>query len=305
MLVGRTAELKYLNDCYLQDGSQRLVVYGQKYIGKTALVREFVKDKPCHYYMARACSEKEHILALERLMQEVGQDVSEGKLIVVVDEFQNAVRCCERFLEKLFLLQERLEPKRTILTVMVSSNVGWVENRMVSILGKAVAGVTDVFKLKELEFRHVKEFFPWYTMRQCVETYAVLGGIPGWWQYFDPKLSLKENICGQMLDAKGFLHTAAEHMISENVREPAVYNTLLAALASGRHKLNELYQDTGFSRAKISVYLAHLIEMDLVEKVFSIEEGQKDTRKGLYRIKNHYLRFFIPICILRKICFFK
>ena len=66
-MVGRTAELKYLNDCYLQNGILRLVVYGQKYIGKTALVREFVKDKPCHYYMARACSEKEHILALERL----------------------------------------------------------------------------------------------------------------------------------------------------------------------------------------------------------------------------------------------
>ena len=42
MLLGRVSELRYLNNYYDREGSQILVVYGQKHIGKTALVREFM-----------------------------------------------------------------------------------------------------------------------------------------------------------------------------------------------------------------------------------------------------------------------
>ncbi len=46
MLLGRTTELGYLNNYYDKDGSQILIVYGQRHIGKTALVKEFMKDRP-------------------------------------------------------------------------------------------------------------------------------------------------------------------------------------------------------------------------------------------------------------------
>ena len=49
MLLGRTSELKYLNNYFDREGSQILVVYGQKYIGKTTLVREFMEDKNGYY----------------------------------------------------------------------------------------------------------------------------------------------------------------------------------------------------------------------------------------------------------------
>lgn len=58
MLLGRVSELRYLNNYYDREGSQILVVYGQKHIGKTALVREFMEDKPGFYYLAQACSER-------------------------------------------------------------------------------------------------------------------------------------------------------------------------------------------------------------------------------------------------------
>ena len=59
MIIGRTTELKYLNNYYDRAGSQILVVYGQKHVGKKALLKEFVLDKPHYYYCARACVERE------------------------------------------------------------------------------------------------------------------------------------------------------------------------------------------------------------------------------------------------------
>lgn len=71
--------------------------------------------------------------------------------------------------------------------------------------------------------------------------------------------------------------------LSEESRETAVYDTILATLADGRHgKLNDMYAHTGFSRAKISVYLKNLMELELVEKVLP----------GTYEICNAFVRFY-------------
>ena len=52
MLKGRERELAYLNKEY-QSGSDRLlVVYGQKDVGKTALLAAFTEDKKAFYYQA-------------------------------------------------------------------------------------------------------------------------------------------------------------------------------------------------------------------------------------------------------------
>ena len=61
MLAGRMSELEYLNQYYEQKGSRMLVVYGQKHIGKTTLVRAFAEDKPNYYYLAKPCSEREQM----------------------------------------------------------------------------------------------------------------------------------------------------------------------------------------------------------------------------------------------------
>ncbi len=72
-----------------------------------------------------------------------------------------------------------------------------------------------------------------------------------------------------------------------------MYETILASLAAGNEKLGDLYADTGYSRAKISVYLRNLAAFDVVEKVVSFETGGWDNaKKGVYRISNSYLSFW-------------
>ena len=59
MILGRASELKYLNTYYGREESQILVVYGCRNVGKTALLRQFIQNKPSYYYRARAASERE------------------------------------------------------------------------------------------------------------------------------------------------------------------------------------------------------------------------------------------------------
>jgi AAA+ ATPase superfamily predicted ATPase len=86
---------------------------------------------------------------------------------------------------------------------------------------------------------------------------------------------------------------ATQQFLKLELREPAVYNTILFLLADGHRKLNELHVRTGFSRAKISVYLKNLIQLDLVEKIVPLNEaGKENVQKGLYRIKDNFFSFW-------------
>lgn len=115
MFLGRTSELNYLNAFYDSEGSQLLVVYGQKNIGKTSLLKEFVKGKPYHYYCARSASEREQTYEWGKELTDHTGDLPEypsyaeifrkisgdesGKTVMIVDEFQHAVKLRKRFYE--------------------------------------------------------------------------------------------------------------------------------------------------------------------------------------------------------------
>ena len=85
--------------------------------------------------------------------------------------------------------------------------------------------------------------------------------------------------------------------LEENLRETAVYNTIMFGLANGKNKLNDIHHFTGFSRAKIMVYLKSLIELGMVEKVYSFATtGHENVQKGVYRICDPLANFFYRFC---------
>lgn len=309
MFLGRASELNYLNTYYEREGSQLMVVYGAKNIGKTTLLRQFVQDKTSYYYCARSAGEREQRYEWGRELGNEGIRVAKypsfyeifdaipapegGKLVFVIDEFQNIVRTDHSFMTELLQYVHSRKAESPVMVILCSSSIGWVENSMVTRIGEAAYELTGFLKIRELPFEQLREFFPNFSMEQCIESYAVLGGVPGLWVHFDDKRSIRENICETILERNRLLCGEGQRIVGEELRETGVYNTILASIAAGNHKLNDLYLHTGFSRAKISVYLKNLMELELVEKIFSYDtEGKANTQKGIYRITNHFVHFY-------------
>lgn len=308
-LMGRAREMEYLEQFYQKPASGLIVLYGSRGIGKSGLLREFCKDRDCSYYRGRACSDREQTYLWGAQLREEGMEAKEYpsydeimelltarksvKKIIVIDEFQhlmkNSTQCMESFVR---MMHDRWN-NQPVLFILCSSSIGWVENSMVPKLGTAAFEISGFLKIKELGFEELFAWFDEYSSRECMETYAVLGGVPGYWRLFDREKSFRENICSLMLTNGGPLQMEAEQQVSRELRETGVYHTLLASIAAGRHKLNELHLHTGFSRAKISVYLKNLMELELVEKVFSYDTaGKENTQKGIYRVSSSLVHFY-------------
>ncbi len=308
MILGRASELKYLKAYYERAGSQILVVYGQKNVGKTLLLRQFGQDKSCAYYQSCSGSEREQRYQWANTLRREGVSLGEypayseifhallegrkDKTVIIIDEFHNIVKSDGGFMRELVDFSRRAA-NTEVMFLLSSSSIGWVENSMVARIGEAAYAISGFLKVRELEFDMMMEYFPGFSIEQGIETYAVLGGIPGFWKNFDDRLGTRENICRAILNRDALLHWEGQRIVEEELRETGVYNTILASIVAGKHKLNDLYQHTGFSRAKISVYLKNLMELEIVEKVFSYDtEGKANAQKGIYRISNHFVHFY-------------
>lgn len=330
MLLGRSEELSKLNDSYIEDGNTLTILYGRSNIGKTSLIKEFIKDKDAFYYLACQASEEEQINLLKKEMIDcnlIGKDegflekideekeklklqkkdmyseyahllnnirkLSGDTKLLIVEEFQNIVKSNKEFMAVINALVSGKLFDEKVCVVLTSSSISWVENSMIKAVGENANAISSFLKLKELSFVDIVRMFPKHSVLDDMAIYAITGGVPGYLKEFSDKLSLRDNIIENILKKGKLLYFEGSNYIKEELRETSLYNTILYCIASGMNKLNELHIHTGFGRDKISVYLKNLIEREIVEKVYSYDIGGKEhTRKGLYNIKSGYTKFW-------------
>ncbi len=308
-MVSRTQELKTLQTIYESTGNQIVLLCDHGRSEKENLVLTFCKDKKYFYYRGKNASKE---LQLEFLKGEVERayDVhlmknsydecftriksgTAEKLVVVIDEFQNIVKKDTSFFDSILNLKNRKLYPGPVMIILTCSSLAWKRGAMDELLGESAQSIDVIMELKEFSFLDVVRAFPKYSVADAVALYGIVGGCASYLNEWNGDQSIRENVCRLILNPKGLLFSEAEDFISRELRELSVYDTILYAMASGNEKLNDLYRTTGYSRAKISVYLKNLAAFDVVEKVISFETGGWDnTKKGIYRIKNPYLNFW-------------
>ena len=68
MFIGRETELNELNNLYMQDAFQLIVLYGRRRVGKTTLLNEFCKGKEAIFFPAEQSNDKLNLEKFSRLV---------------------------------------------------------------------------------------------------------------------------------------------------------------------------------------------------------------------------------------------
>lgn len=307
-MVVKMAVVKQLEELFKEQGNSILILYGKKECEKEQLLNVYCQNKKFFYYRAREAEAKQQLAYMGQEIQnhfqvtlpkasyeEYFKRVKSGgpeKLVLVIDEFERIVKKDDSFLAAIGLLKEKKLYPGPVQIILSTSNVNWVEHEMEEKRGQNVIPDARI-RVGDLDFLEVVRAFPEYSVSECIKVYGVLGGTPLYINRFHAKRSIKENICQTILSPGGALHHAVDDLLAGQLRERSVYNTILSCLASGTQKLNDIYLQTGFSRAKISVYMKKLSEVGILEKVHSFETGGwENAKKGVYRIKNPFVHFW-------------
>ena len=304
-----TNELKKLETIYSSKDSNIVLMYGRLGSSKEELLDEFTTGKNYFYYRSRQCSDEKQLAYLDKQISETydRSNTSDSyeetfkkfrskdgsKLIVIIDEAQFSLKKNNNLFDSLLeLKKQKLYPGK-VMIIISSSSIVWAENTFADIAGNGANEIDEKIKLENLSFLDIVRAFPSYSVAQCVSTYGIIGGVSDYIRRWNGKKTIKANVCENILSPDGFLYKEAENYISSELRELSCYSTILGSIAAGNEKLNDLFEDTGYSRAKISVYMKNLAAFDVVSKVVSFETGGWDNaKKGIYRIVDPYINFW-------------
>lgn len=80
------------------------------------------------------------------------------------------------------------------------------------------------------------------------------------------------------------------NLLKQEVREPAIYTAIIAAIATGASKMSEISSKIGENTNVCTTYLKNLISLGIVQK--ETPYGEKASKKSLYSIEDNMFRFW-------------
>ena len=312
MFVNRLSELDLLEKRFESGKAEFFVLYGRRRVGKTELLARFCEGKRAIFFVSDLGSELSLRTSLssainavlfgsaqmdavysswEALFNTINQAAQQERLVVVLDEFPYLASSHPPLASILQKVWDRSLKNSKIMLILCGSYIGMMEEVVLGYQAPLYGRRTAQYLLEPLRFKDARLFFPSFSPEDQVRAYAIYGGTPAYLTTIIPDMSLNENILNNILTRWSYLYDEVRCILQQELREPRNYFAILQAIAAGKTKLNEIKLATGLDGA--TAYLDTLQQLHLVEREVPVTEKQPHkSRRGLYRLKDHYLRFW-------------
>lgn len=213
MFVNRETELAWLDQRWKAAAAQLLIIYGKRRVGKTALLKQFIRGKPAVYVLADRRPDRDQ---LKEVAVRLGAHMSDPfigrkgfaswleafeylqvrlqgragarphRMALVLDEYpylaENNPATSSLFQKGWDETLSRLP----VLLVLCGSSMAMMESETLGQRAPLYGRRTGDLLVRPLDFAGVRKFLPKsWSFERCVEVYAVLGGMPGYLQQAD------------------------------------------------------------------------------------------------------------------------
>ena len=316
MFYCREEELSTMNRRYEKGRFECIVIYGRRRVGKTALINEFCKEKPTIYFSALNASSQENLEALskaiyisknpngssfptyrsyEDALDEITAMSADTRMVFVIDEYPYLAKAEKSFSSRLqHIIDHKWKDTRMYL-ILCGSSMSFMEYQVLGYESPLYGRRTGQFKIQALTYKELTAFNPTLTPEQQAFIYGITGGIPHYINKLDVEKDLDEALLENLFDASSYLFEEPENLLKQELREPAIYNSVIAAIAGGASRSNEISTKIGLESGVCAKYLKVLLDLGILKKETSITE--KPGKKTIYAIDDNFFRFwyrFVP-----------
>lgn len=313
--IGRQPELKLLEQHYAADRAALVPVYGRRRIGKSRLIDEFIRGKPCLYFLGKQATAELQLrefreaavpvldnegLAHARFenwqaaLQTVTRLWKRGKkLVLVMDELQWTAEASPELPSVLQGLWDREWKLRSdLMIVLCGSHLGFMEREILGQKSPLFGRRSDQIRLGPLSFPESAKMVSHYSEVDRAGVYFLVGGIPAYLERFSPGRSLHEAIRDEFCSELKFFALEPHFLLREELREPSRYFTILTLMAGHRIRHKDLAQTSRLAPGILAAYLETLGGLGYVSKVYPAVPGRINPRTVQYEIADPLLRFW-------------
>ena len=117
--------------------------------------------------------------------------------------------------------------------------------------------------------------------------------IPKYIELFSSSKDIYQSIQTCVLNRSAYLYDEPHFLLQQEVTEVGSYFSLIKAIAAGNSKLSSISKVLEVKATSLTKYLKTLIDLDILEREVPItEDNPEKSKRGLYKIKDNYIRFW-------------
>lgn len=316
MFIGRIREINNLNKRYESGNFEVAVIYGRRRVGKTTLINEFIKDKETIFYTGIEGNRKENLEGLSKSIYALSEDFANAsgsfssfqeavetvfkiaekrRIVFVIDEYPYLANSYKAISSVLQVLIDKNKDTSNMFLILCGSSMSFMENQVLGYQSPLFGRRTCQFKILPFEFFEVKDYYKKFDRVDLATIYGITGGIPLYMSLMNDNFSVEENIKTNFLEPNAYLFEEPTNLIKQECRDPAQYNSIVKAIATGASRMSEICSKTDIDTALATSYLNKLISLGIVKKEKPF--GTNNSRKAIYLLEDSMFRFwyrFIP-----------
>ena len=316
--INREKELRYLDETRNLSRKKlfTIVIFGQRRIGKTRLLIEFLTSKDLYFFVNKRKSSLTLLKEFEEILKNKGimtklETLSTWddfvhiifdrvKGSVAFDEFQNFIEVEPSIFGIFQKFIDLNENREDLLLIFTGSTIGLIQkifrNKKEPLYGR----IKRRLKLTELDFKAVTNMcreLKIEDIEEITKIYLIFGGFPKYYVSIED-----ENLMGANADEiidRFFLRENAiledevmDILSLEFGKKSGVYYDILTAIANGNTSLSQI---ASFLNRKATSISRHLYELLNFFEIISVEERLFRRRRRFYirhPLMNFWFRFF-------------
>lgn len=303
---GRKTELNVLNKKFEQNGFFMTVLYGRRRIGKTMLVNKFMNLKSCKKISFTAVEREETELlsmitesvlsalapdllgsvnfeSFEKLFDFIGKQAEKERIIFFIDEYPYLAKQCPYIQSVLQMVIDTNWKNGNLFFILCGSLVSFMKDEVLAQSAPLHGRCNLELKLKPFNYLETAEFLEGYTFEEKAICYGLSNGVAKYIGQFNPKKTLEENIIEEFYSIGGyFSEEQIKTSVSSERQNPALYNSIVSAVATGHTKNSEIATCVGLD--DLTYPLKVLVNAEILEKRMS--------KKPYYVLNDSMLEFW-------------
>lgn len=308
MFIGRKEELAELSTRFDSGRFEMGVVYGSRRIGKTSLLKEFIKDKAAFYFQAKESSELDNRTAFSVEVNKLigvpysfvypsysdGFDAllkyADGKpFVIVIDEIAFISHSDKGFLSELQFNIDHKFKATEVKLILSGSTISFMKDIIKDKTGPLFQRSTFQMHVKKLIYSDALAFLDGLSAEDKIRYLSIFGEHPFYLEMIDKSRSFDENIFNLLFSRFGNLIDAPNKVLPSASKDQNTYNTILKAIAHRRRTNKEIAEYIGKDPNYVAAYLPRLIDNEIIEKRESFNRNQK---MNYYEISDNLIRFW-------------
>ncbi len=315
MFIGRKRELETLNRLYFSNKFEFMVIYGRRRVGKTALINQFIREKNAVYFMGVESNARQNLENFSRSILEnctgIETDSSfhsfqaaleyvfklsvQERLILAIDEYPYVARAEKSLASTLQFLIDKYKDNSKLMLILCGSSMSYMEDHVLAYKAPLYGRRTAQMKIVPFDFDEACWYFKNFSDEDKALLYGIVGGTPQYLLQINDRMSVEDNIKNTFLNPASALFEEPENLLKQEMREPALYNAIITAIATGSTRMSEISGKVGEGTNVCSTYVKNLLSLGIIRK--ETPYGEKASRKAIYVIEDNLFRFwyrFVP-----------